>query len=228
MPLHDWTTPTEWPMVHHMWISELVLDLRAKLPKPYRAHLGPSPLAGLGITPNPDVSVRRTGVPPEETEPAAGILPDDEVAVAVVEDSETVVTVQTGNVMVAVIELMSPRNKDRPEARDDTTGRLASYLRFGVHVMVVDVLPRPRGFSFADAIETALEVAPKEPMPAPFAASYRMSWDVLGVGRLARWRRGLRVGERLPELPLPLTTTLAVPVDLEGTYSRAAVAADLT
>ena len=44
---------------------------------------------------------------------------------------------------------------------------------------------------------------------------------------LALWRRALTVGQPLPTLPLPLTVSEAVPIDLEGTYARAAEAAYL-
>ena len=58
--------------------------------------------------------------------------------------------------LIAAIELVSPLNKDRPAARERTFSRYAGYLRQGVHLLLIDVLPRPAGFSFADALAVNL------------------------------------------------------------------------
>jgi hypothetical protein len=91
--------------------------------------------------------------------------------------------------------------------------------------MLVDVLPRPRGFSFADAITTALGMQ-LPPLPPPFAAAYRVG-EVVPVGEdmgslLGLWRRPLGVGQPLGMLPLPLSVHRRVVIDLEETYQRAA------
>src|SRR5262249_29841034 len=103
--------------------------------------------------------------------------------------------------------------------------RYLGYLRLGVHLMVVDVLPRPKGYSFSDAITGALGLQ-LPPLPPPFAAAYRVGEVVPvgeGVGSLVGlWRRPLRVGQPLPALPLPLSVQRYVVVDLEATYQRAA------
>jgi hypothetical protein len=39
---------------------------------------------------------------------------------------------------------------------------------------------------------------------------------------LAIWRRPLTVGAALPTVPLPLTVEVAIPLDLEQTYAKAA------
>ena len=38
----------------------------------------------------------------------------------------------------------------------------------------------------------------------------------------AVWRRSLKAGDPLPTLPLPLTLSESVPIDLEQTYAAAA------
>ena len=75
--------------------------------------------------------------------------------------------------MVAAIELVSPRNKDRPSAREQYTNRYLGYLGQGIHLLLVDVHARPQGFSFADAITTSLGLE-LPPLPPPFAAAYRV------------------------------------------------------
>jgi hypothetical protein len=91
--------------------------------------------------------------------------------------------------------------------------------------MLVDVLPRPRGFSFSDALTSGLGLE-LPPLPPPFAATYRVG-EVIPVGDdmgnlVAVWRRPLQVGQPLPALPLPLNVHDAVLIDLEETYHRAA------
>jgi hypothetical protein len=91
--------------------------------------------------------------------------------------------------------------------------------------MLVDVLPRPKGFSLSDAMTTSLGME-LPPLPPPFAATYHVG-DVVPVGEdmdslVGLWRRPLRVGQPLPALPLPLSVHRAVVIDLEGTYHRAA------
>jgi hypothetical protein len=105
------------------------------------------------------------------------------------------------------------------------------YLRLGVHLLLIDVLPRPRGFSFADAISGGLG-ADVPLLPAPFAAAYRVGEVVPVADELGRlldvWRRPLQMGAPLPTLPLPLSVHHAIPIDLEQTYRRAAEQAYLT
>lgn len=94
-----------------------------------------------------------------------------------------------------------------------------------MHLLLVDVLPRPKGFSFSDVITGGLGLD-LPPLPPPFAAAYRVGEVVPSGDEMSSlvgvWRRQLRVGEALPTLPLPLTTHQAVNVDLEETYRRAA------
>ena len=126
--------------------------------------------------------------------------------------------------MIAALELVSPRNKDRADAKETYCNRYLGYLRLGVHLMLVDVLPRPKGYSFSDVITSSLGLD-LPPLPPPFAAAYRVG-EVVPVGDdmgslVGLWRRPLRVGQPLPTLPLPLSVHKDVQIDLEETYRRA-------
>jgi hypothetical protein len=60
------------------------------------------------------------------------------------------------------------------------------------------------------------------------AVSYRVGEPAATGGRiLGIWRRPLTVGQPLPILKLPLTVDVAIAVDLEQTYGRAAADAYL-
>jgi len=233
MPLHDWTDLPDWESVHTYWIAELGRWLRPRLPAGYRASLGTVPALVVAPTPvPPDVSVRRDGdspaMPPqpENLLPPEEPAPDEEVALATLDATRAVHVTRAGN-LVAVIELLSPRNKDRPETRRSTTDRLLGYLTHGIHLLFVDVHPRPQGFSFADDLATALGLT-APPCPTPCAVSHRVGDRAPEGGRyLARWRRELTVGMPLPTLFLHLGRDLRVVVDLEQTYARAAADAYL-
>jgi hypothetical protein len=123
--------------------------------------------------------------------------------------------------LIAAIEIVSPRNKDRPDSRARYTARYFGYICQGVNLMLVDVLPRPAGFSFADAIAADLSF-PQAACPVPFAVSYRVGEPVPEGTLLAVWRRPLRVGDPLPTIPLALNVHQSIPVDLEHTYREAA------
>jgi hypothetical protein len=237
MPLHDWTDRLGWDGVDQSWNVELLRWIKPRLPEGYRAYLGTVPALTVGVpTQHPDVHVRSwlptpgAEVTPEA--PAAAVAsaveePDEQVAVIALEP-QLAVQVTRDERLVAVVELISPRNKDRPEARDAYRNRYVGYLLYGVHLLLVDVHRRPLSFSFADALATALGIT-QPACPAPVAVSYRVG-DPAATGGLLLgiWRRPLVVGAALPAVPLALSSDLAIPVALEQTYMAAAADAYLT
>lgn len=231
MPLHDWCDRGGWEGLHHLWIAELLHWLRPRLPAGYRAYIGSAPLLAIGAPARkPDLSVREwpgePARPIEAMTPAPGAEPDVEVAVAAIDPGSALLVERRGR-LVAAVELISPGNKDRPVAREAYLARYVGYLLDAVNLVMIDLHPRPSGFSFADRIAEALSLG-QPPCPPPLAISYRVGEPAAEGGRLlAIWRRPLTVGEPLPELPLPLSIGESVPIDLDGTYNRAAADAYL-
>jgi hypothetical protein len=233
MPLHDWTDRPGWEGMRHLWITELLRWIKPRLPAPYRAFIGSAPLLAIGgPPPRPDVGVRqwpldaepaqgqtqRAGAPSEQ---ASSIEPDEEIAVATI-DPTTALFVERQGRLVAAVEVISPRNKDRPVSRNAYLARYVSYLMDGVHALLIDVHRRPLSFSFADAIARELDLSQSQ-LPAPCAVCYRVGELAAAGGRmLAIWRRPLVIDQPLPAIPLPLTENLSVPIDLEHTYGAAA------
>lgn len=225
MPLHDWRDDRGFNGLHVFWQTQIIDWLQPRLPGGYRAYIGSVPAITLETPTNghPDLSVRnwQPGPAPAGTALADVSAPDVE-AVAVFDlDPQTAVHIDRHGQLIAAIEIVSPRNKDRPDARERYLGRYVGYVRRGVHLMLIDVLPRPAGFSFAEGLEANIGFR-QSPCPTPFVCSYRVGEPVPEGTIVGVWHRPLAVGEPLPTLPLALTTTNSVPIDLDHTYSEAA------
>jgi hypothetical protein len=238
MPLHDWAAIPGWDGVRLVWMVELLYWIKPRLPAGYRAYLGTTPAFAIGgpVEERPDVGVRdwpREGgtLPPSDGGTAAGAggrdeEPDVETVVATLA-GDTILLVERHGRMVAAIELVSPRNKDRASACAAYAATYAGYLLRGINLFLVDVHKRPLAFSFADRI--AGELCLEQPsFPAPCAVAYRVGEPAPNGGRfLALWRRPLAIGSSLPVMRLPLSLQVSVAVDLEATYRRATEAAYL-
>src|SRR5437870_2629180 len=163
MPLHEWTERPGWEGVHHLWLTELLRWIKPRLPAGYRAYIGSPPTVAVGAPQErPDVAVRKWTEAPTQAQIAPGnsqpVLeeaipaPDVEIAVATLDPSAAALQIESHGRLVAAVELISPRNKDRPVARDTYLTRYLGYLLEGVHLLLVDVHRRPLNFSFADRI----------------------------------------------------------------------------
>ena len=235
MPLHDWRGLDNWDGFPHLWISELLYWIKPRLPAGHRAYIGTAPLLGIGATQGkPDVSVGRwpgVDVPPESPPPteessAADETPLIEVAVATLEKLSSLF-IESRGFMVAGVELISPRNKDRPDARESSIRRYSGYLLQGVHLVLIDLHRHPLNFSYPNRIAADLGFTQPD-CPAPCVVSYRVGDTAPTGGRvLAVWPKTLTIGEPLPETILPLNLYQSVKIDLEHTYMRAASAAYL-
>jgi hypothetical protein len=166
MPLHDWADLPGWEGVHDIWMVELLRWIKPKLPPGYRAHIGSAPALAIGVgAERPDVAVRQwLPDPAEESRAAYSVAaeppePDEEVATLAL-DPQTALQVMAHGRLVAAVELISPRNKDRVSARTVYLARYLTYLDQGAHLLLVDVHPRPREFSFADSLAAELGIQP--------------------------------------------------------------------
>ncbi len=237
MPLHDWTDRPGWEGVHHLWITELLRWIKPRLPEGYRVYIGSAPTVAIGApAERPDVSVRQwtegqSLVPPPANSPppteTSTEEPDEEIAVAAL-DASTALYVEIRGRLIAAVEPVSPRNKDRTVAWTTYLARYVGYLLEGVHLLLIDVHRRPLNSSFADSIAQELRMV-QPPLPSPLAISYRVGEPAASGGRLlAVWQRPLVVGQPLPNMRLPITVNTAVPIDLEQTYTHAAADAYIT
>jgi hypothetical protein len=128
----------------------------------------------------------------------------------------------TGASLVAAVELVSPGNKDRVEARRAFAAKCVAYLTRGVGLVVVDVVTN-RLANLHNEIVTWLgqEVSfSMEPAAATYAVAYRPSRRPAG-DQIELWPQVLSIGDPLPLLPLALRNAGVVPLDLETTYTEA-------
>lgn len=124
--------------------------------------------------------------------------------------------------LVAAVEIVSPATKDRPERRRLFVAKCMALLRRHVCVAIVDLVTN-RHFNLygdlLDLIGEADESLSPEP-PAIYAAVCR--WRREGEkARLETWVQPFVVGQPLPTMPLWLTNSLAVPLELETSYEEA-------
>jgi hypothetical protein len=127
-----------------------------------------------------------------------------------------------GPTLVGAIELVSPRNKDRPEARRAFAVKCLAYLQQGVGLILVDVVTTRRANLHDELVALLGENGAGLPGgPLLYAAAYR-PFRRDEAGRIAVWPAPLAVGQPLPEMPLWVRGLPAcVRVDLEAAYTEA-------
>ena len=231
MPLQDHFRPPlsihrPWSGVYSAWANAMAFGLNDILPPDYSAianvHLGTgtveidvATLHDPGWTEPSDGSAVATWSPPAPAHTRT-------IDFTAIDTFEIRVNYDNGEVnLVAAIELVSPRNKDRPSSRSAFVTKCASYLQKGVSVIVVDTVT-VRTTNLHNEILEHLNLATDAwiPLPELYAVAYRPS-PVEAVTSFEWWPMRLSIGSVLPTLPLWITSELSVPLDLETTYSTA-------
>ena len=231
MPLLDHFHPPvseqrSWEGFQGLWAAAIVEKLNSDvLAEEYFAdmhvHIGSQveiDVAALQEKPGPGErrSAREPGAtamwaPPTASMVMPALFPDDiEVQVF---------TTTTGASLVAVIELVSPGNKDRLEARRAFAAKCVSYLSRGIGLVVVDVVTNRLANLHNEMAAWLGCGAPflMEPASSTYCAAYRPSQQREG-GQIEIWPVPVHPGDRLPVLPLALRNAGSAPLDLESTY----------
>jgi hypothetical protein len=156
----------------------------------------------------------RTWAPPTPVAVMPAVFPDDfEVQVF---------SSAAGPTLVAAIELVSPGNKDRDEARRAFAAKCAAYLQRGIGLMVVDIVTS-RHANLHDELVAFLGPGDGFAFPGPtalYATAYR-PLHRQGRNEIDLWREPLALGQPLPTLPLAVRGLASLPIDLEATYMEA-------
>lgn len=123
--------------------------------------------------------------------------------------------------LVALIEVISPANKDRRANVEAFAEKVLSALQYDVHVLLVDVIPPgpqdPNGMHGATLEqlgrpEGPYDLPPDEPLTV---ASY------VGGSNSEAFIEHFRVGSPVPDMPLFLSEERYVTVPLDATYEAA-------
>jgi hypothetical protein len=223
MPVHDWTRVTA-GIFHHFhqdWTVEIARTLnRGALPAGYYAMT--EQVAG---GPIPDVLTFQHGAnPPSRSNgnvaaltapPRTRFVRSAEAEQYAAKANRIAIRHPLGEV-VAVLEIVSPGNKDSRHALRAFVEKSVEFLRHGIHLLVIDLLPPmlrdPQGIHKAiwDEIrDEPFELPPDKPLTlVAYAASPIKTAYIEPVA----------VGDILPDMPLFLAPGMHVLVPLETTY----------
>jgi hypothetical protein len=233
MPVHDWTRVEAgiFHDFHTVWISNIRTALNeGLLPQGYYALAEQH--AGRAIT---DVLTLHASPATPELLP----LPPDTGGTAVAEAPPRVRRRQTiapgalsrrrtlavrhvsGHRLVALLEIVSPANKDLASHVEDFAAKVVSALDLGVHVLLVDLFPPgpqdPHGTH--GVIRPRLDLS-DEPYDLPADEPLTLAAYAAGP-QVEIYLEHRRVGAALPDMPLFLRPDRYVSVPLEPTYQAA-------
>jgi hypothetical protein len=234
MPVHDWTLVEAgiFHDLHVAWLPEIRKALNGGLlPDGYYAlseqhagkliadvltlHGSPPP-AQPPLSPPPDTGgIAVAQAPPrvrrQETFEPSSLARRRTLAVRHV----------TGHRLVAMLEIMSPANKDRPQTVEEFALKVVSALDLGIHVLVVDLFPPgpndPQGIH--GAIRQRLDLS-DEPYDLPTDEPLTLA-SYQAAEKIAAHLEHLAPRAVLPDMPLFIRPDKYVNVPLESTYQSA-------
>jgi len=214
------TDIVEFNSFHHHWAAHIAEDLNKILPRGFRARAH----AWIGVK-EVDVRTDKSLTADEKKQ----LMPQYKLPVPLAEtraefpiDSQVFVenVRRRRQKTVGVIEIVSAGNKDRPDNRNTFVAKCRSFLSHEISVIIVDILAVPF-FNLHNLLLRAFKIKEgqiKEDDETPlYCGAYRKTFIQDEPG-LVFWAYSLKIGDRLPELPLFITSELAVPVELERAY----------
>lgn len=229
MQVHDWTRVKAGTFhdFHNAWIIHLKESLNAGLlPSDYYAQSEQRTaeiIADILTLRRPATKFAppdsEGGVAVAEALPAVSkTMPAAESQTVAMKQRRLVVRHVSRHDVVAMIEIISTGNKDRPAAVESFVQKSVDIIQAGVHVQVIDLFPPgkhdPRGLH--DLIWSHFGEAYSPPAAKPLiAVSYQS-----GAFPTA-YLEPLAVGDPLPTMPLFLSPERYINVPLEPSYAAA-------
>jgi hypothetical protein len=226
MPIHDWThvRPNQFHHFHQTWTIHLAAALNAgRLPSGYFALAeqrsgGPEPdIITLELTP-PTGPPPSGGIAVDLHPPKARFMSRTEAAGYARKANRITIRHPDGDV-IAVIEIVSPGNKDSRHAIRAFARKAVAFLQAGVHLLIVDLFPPsrrdPQGIH-----KVIWDRLHDEPFALPPDKPLTMAAYAAGTETVA-YVEPVAVSDPLPEMPVFLTADRYVPCPLEATYQTA-------
>ncbi len=233
MPIHDWTRVEAgiFHDFHHAWIEEIKRALNGGLlPDDYYA-MAEQHAAGFG----PDVlTLQETdgeetdaGSRPPSTSgnglllapPKARLLGETDWEFYRRKQNTVTVRHVSGDRIVAMVEVVSPGNKNTRHGLRAFVEKAAELLDKRIHLLILDL--HPPGKRDPHGIHVAIweEIAGQEVEPPPDKPLTLASYES-GL-RLRAFVEPVAVGDALPDMPLFLEPEGYINVPLESTYQAA-------
>jgi hypothetical protein len=231
MPLRDhFRSPVNdthsWDEVHGQWPGEIVRDLTTILPAGFRAAPKVHSPFGVDVSTYDLDSRGPDSAADDGTAALATLAPTLTVETDLTDQDEyevRIYDVNRGRQLVAALEIVSPSNKDRPEAREIFVGKVASLLQQDVSVSLVDLVSVRQANLYVELL-TLLGRSDPALAPTPphlYAVTLRSRKALKRRPLLDAWFYPMTVGQVLPTLPIWLSPDLHVMLPLETSYQEA-------
>ncbi len=223
MPIHDWTRVPAgtYHFFHQRWISAIADALNGGgLPEGYFA------MSEVDEGPIPDVFALKArppmpahgpaGIAVLDSPPRARIVTRGENTAGYVRRADRLSVYLSQGELIAVIEIVSPGNKDNTNELKAFVRKAGKRLRRGVHLLVVDLFPPsvrdPHGIHKA-----IWEPFKEEPFELPPDKPLTLAAYAAGSEKVA-YVENVAVGDPLPDMPIFLTPDHSVWCPLEASY----------
>jgi hypothetical protein len=240
MPLRDHFRPpvskrSSWEGFHSGWPMRIVEDLAPRLPAGFvaepRVHLGSlheidicafeqqaQEQAGAAFArdsgePNSGVATMAPA-PPAPTLTIDAEFPEQYAYEVLVFD------VERDRRLVAAVEIISPANKDRPESRQLFVAKCFNLLRRDVCLSIIDLVTTRQFNLYVELLALLQRSDPAFDPPPPLYAVTCRTRHVGSGTKLDTWARPLAIGQPLPSLPVWLSETMTVTLELEASYEE--------
>jgi Protein of unknown function (DUF4058) len=225
MPIHDWTRvrANRFHDFHQSWTVAICNALNvAQLPSGYFAMIEQKT-----VTPVPDVVTLELTPPSGSTAggtavdlqpPKTRFVMRSEAAGYARRANRITIRHPDGDV-VAILEIVSPGNKDSRHALHAFARKAVEFLQAGVHLLIVDLFPPSR--RDPQGIHKAIwDRLRDEPFLLPPDKPLTLAAYAVGTETVA-YVEPVAVGDLLPDMPIFLTGDRYVACPLETTYQTA-------
>ena len=234
MPIHDWTRvePGIFHAFHVAWIAELQRALNdGLLPSEYYAlaeqiagRLGPDVLA-LERPMAPSPRGEGNGVVALESAPPRTRFRVSSPDPYTTKAKRVAIRHVSGHEVVALIEVVSPGNKNNCHGLRAFLGKIDEALAGGVHLLILDLFPPgprdPEGLHPLIWGDTSTALDPDGEPFAPLADKPLSLMAYVAAPRREAYVEPVAVGDELPAMPLFLEPDGYVNAPLAPTYDAA-------
>jgi Protein of unknown function (DUF4058) len=226
MPIHDWTRvrANRFHDFHQDWTIQIRRALNAGLLPPGYVAMVEQITGG----PEPDVVTLSLPIKPGDSGPAGTAIEEAPPKARYVARSESAAYARKANrvtirhpdgEVVAVIEIVSPGNKDSKHAVRSFARKAVEFLYAGIHLLIVDLFP-PSKRDPQGGHKLIWDRIKDEPFELPSDKPLTLAAYSAGT-TLTAYVEPVAVGDALPDMPIFLAADRYVPCPLEATYRSA-------